>query len=452
MGARIPSRVPTGWCSWYYFYNQVSQADVLANLEAMARHKHPAEVVQVDDGFQSATGDWLTPNQRFPDGMAFLSRRIAEAGYRPGLWLAPLVLHESSAALRERPELALRTPSGDLYWIECWLGRCAVLDCSRPAGESWLREVIRTSVRDWGYSYLKLDAMAFAAAPAREVCYADPRLTGPAHLRRGLQIIREEAGEEVFLLGCTCHFGSAVGLVEGMRVSPDVKALWADGTRPSVRQAMRMTLQRGFMHGRFWVNDPDCLIVRETETALGEAEVRFLATGIALSGGMVVLSDDLPRLGPERRSMALALFPPTGVAARPLDPWEAPVASAWRSELGGGRALLGLLNWTDRPCELDPAALLGPGEVAFDLWNGELVGAARRPLRPREGALWQVSRPAPPPRWVGDTGHLTGEGLEVVSGPPALLRNRRPYPRRVVIDLGTELKVLELAAGETLKL
>ena len=42
--------------------------------------------------------------------------------------------------------------------------------------------------------------------------------TAPANVRRGLEIIREEAGDATFILGCTCHFGPAIGLVDGMRV------------------------------------------------------------------------------------------------------------------------------------------------------------------------------------------------------------------------------------------
>src|SRR6185312_10785524 len=317
MDARVPDHVPTGWCSWYYFYNRVSEDDVVANLEDMVRSGHPAEYVQIDDGFQSQTGDWLTPNAKFPSGMKALAGRIRSAGYKPGLWLAPFVLNEDSVALRDHPEMALHTPDGDVLFVQTWLGRCAVLDCTQPAAEAWLRDVIRTVVREWGYVYLKLDALTFAARPADAVRYHAAGTTGVINVRRGLEIIRDEAGDDTFILGCTCHFGPAVGLVDAMRVGPDVKELWRNGPNPSVKHAMRLTLQRNWMHKRWWVNDPDCLIVRETDTALDEAEVRFLATGIALSGGMVIASDDLPKLSDGRRDMALALFPPPGAAAEP---------------------------------------------------------------------------------------------------------------------------------------
>jgi len=449
MGARVPGHVPTGWCSWYYFYNRVSEADVLANLEAMRAQHHPAEYVQIDDGFQSHTGDWLTPNGKFPSGMAALAARIREAGYRPGLWLAPFVMHEDSTVLREHPEFALKLHSGETLFVETWLGRNAVLDCTHPGAQEWLREVVATTVREWGYNYLKLDALAYAAQPPAQVRYHEAGTTAPANLRRGMEVIRQAAGNETFLLGCTCHFGPAVGLVDAMRVGPDVKALWADGTNPSVRHAMRMTLQRNWMHGRWWANDPDCLVVRDTDTELNEAEVRFLATGIALSGGMVVASDDLPALPAARREMALALFPPTGVAARPIDPGEGPVASAWRADLGGGRSLVGLLNWSDAPIWVVMSEFLKPGEIAFDAWEGKLLGMGDRRLQPHEGLLLQVAAPARTPRVIGDSASVTRAGLfeRPVSG-RIQVRNDLDRPRTVAIEARGQVFEVTLAPGE----
>jgi len=448
MGARVPDHVPTGWCSWYYFYNKVSEADVVANLEAMVRDGHPAEYVQIDDGFQAHTGDWLMPNEKFPSGMKALADRIRESGYKPGLWLAPFILNEHSATLREHPDMVLKSRAGETVFVETWLGRCAVLDCTNPETEAWLRNVIRTVVREWGYVYLKLDACSYAAQPGSQVQYHVPGTTAPANLRRGFEIIREEAGDDTFIVGCTCHFGPAIGLVDAMRVGPDVKELWAAGPAPSVKHAMRLTLQRNWMHNRWWANDPDCLIVRDTDTQLNEAETRFLATGIALSGGMVVASDDLPKLPPARQDIALALFPPTGVAARSLTPGEAPVSRAWRMELGDGRSLVGVLNWSDESLWVPWSELLEPGEVGFDIWNRKPLPMGDVLLRPHEGTLWQVAKPGPTPRVVGDTGHVNYARLfqRPVSG-RLQLRNDSNRARTVAIQHRGQVYLVDLEPG-----
>ena len=449
MSARVPDHVPTGWCSWYYFYNMVSEEDILSNLADMTATGHPAEYVQIDDGFQSFTGDWLIPNEKFPSGMEFLAASIRKAGYKPGLWLAPFALHEDSVALKQHPEMVLKTTTGETIFVQTWLGRCAILDCTHPTAETWLRHTIRTVVRDWGYEYLKLDALSYAASPASLANYHAAGTTAPMNLRRGLEIIRDEAGDATFILGCTCHFGPAIGLVDAMRVGPDVKEVWADGANPSVKHAMRLTLQRNWMHMRWWANDPDCLIVRETDTKLSETEVRFLATGIALSGGMVVASDNLPKLDDSRRNMALALFPPPAVAARPYDSADGPAPFAWRADLGGGRYLVGFLNWSETPRWIVSGEYLRPGEQAFDVWNGKTLGMGDVMLRPHEGQLWQVASRGPTPRVVGDSASLTYAGLfqRQVSG-RIQVRNDLARSRLIAIEARGQVIEDELAPGE----
>ena len=261
------------------------------------------------------------------------------------------------------------------------------MDCTHPAAEVWLRTVIRTVVREWGYTFLKLDALVFAAQPGDEVSYHTDGTTGPANVRAGLQIIRDEAGEDAFLLGCTCPFGPAIGLVDAMRVGPDVKATWVDGTHPSVRHAMRMTLQRNWMHRRWWLNDPDCLVLRSENTELNEAEARFLAAAVAFSGGLVVSSDDLPNLSNERANLALSLMPASGVAALPIDPGEGPVASAWRARIDETRSLVGVLNWGEEARWVSVHEYLFPGELAFNPWTSQVLGKGDLLLRPHEGSV-----------------------------------------------------------------
>ncbi len=449
MQARVPDHTPTGWCSWYYFYNRVTEQDILRNLEAMVTTSHPAEYVQIDDGFQSKTGDWLTPNEKFAGGMGPLATAIRAAGYQTGLWLAPFVFNEESITLREQPEMMLHRPNGDVLFVDTWLGRCAVLDCTHPAAEAWLRKVITTIVREWGYEYLKIDALAFAAVSADSVTYALPGTTAPANLRRGLEIIREAAADETFILGCTCHFGPAIGLVDGMRVGPDVKELWADGPKPSVRHAMRMTLQRNWMHGRWWANDPDCLMVRDTETALSEGEVRFLATAVALSGGMVVVSDDLALVPELRHQMARALFPSVSVAGRAVDATDGPAPFLWRSALGDGRQLVGLLNWDDEDRWIAATEFLSPGEVAFDVWSRKLIGMGDIRIAAHEGMLFQVSLPGRGARVTGDSGHVTMYGLaqREVSG-RVQVRNDSKRKRTIAVTARRQTTTYELAPGE----
>lgn len=432
---RRRERAPTVWCSWYERYREVSEEVVLANVDAIVRRNLPIDVVQIDDGYQAATGDWLEANARFPSGMAALARRVEAAGKTPGLWLAPFVVEETSALFRERPELLLHRPDGSLYLVETWLGRCGVLDCTAPAGEAWLRHVIETVVREWGYRYLKLDALLFAAAPADQVCYSAPGTTALAHLRRGLEIIRDAAGGEAFLLGCTCYFGAAIGLVDAMRVGPDTAASWAEERGGSARRAIQQSLLRGWMHRRWWWNDPDCIVVRQEASALSPAELRAEVAALSLSGGLAAAGDDLSRLAREREVLVRFLMPPTGVAARPRELGDAPVPRVWRAQLDDERALVGVFQWGEEPVLVVPEEILGPGEVAYDPLRGEVVGPGAVVLQRHDAALWQVAAPGPTPRVVGDTGHVAFARLTTTrAGGQLRVRNDSGGPRTVAVE------------------
>ncbi len=153
--------------------------------------------------------------------------------------------------------------------------------------------------------------------------------TRAAALRQGLELIRSVVGNDVYLLGCGCPLLSAVGLVDAMRVGPDVAPRWSltslfapqSGAEsyplPTTEGVIRSTLLRAWMAPALWANDPDCLLAREAESDLTLAEVQAVASAIALTGGVVMLSDRLSRLTLERLDLAARLLPPSKSARSP---------------------------------------------------------------------------------------------------------------------------------------
>lgn len=67
---------------------------------------------------------------------------------------------------------------------------------------------------------------------------------------------------------------------------------------PAARNMVCSTLARLHMGNRLWVNDPDCLIMRE-EVDLAEAQA--LASVVALSAGSLIFSDDVKMLKEDSR-------------------------------------------------------------------------------------------------------------------------------------------------------
>ncbi len=418
VGARVANPFVSGWCSWYHFFQEVDEDDLLRNLEALvaAREELPVEVVQLDDGWQRAIGDWLETNEKFPRGLAPLAAEIRAAGFWPGLWTAPFCVVSGSRLFEKHADWLLRGDDGPHHGMlhANWSldGRVYVLDASRPEVLEHLEGTYR-SLLEAGFGYHKIDFLFSAALEAQG---DDPSVSRAGRLRRGLQAVRAGVGNEAFLLGSGCPLGPAVGVVDGMRIGPDVAPSWShdepsgipgiEETQPAVRSALRSALARAWAHRRLWLNDPDCLLARR-ETDLSEQELRTLGAVLGATGGMTLFSDDLPTLSKERRAFVAA----TLEQARRVDglglPGLARVADLLERDLpsqvvvrSAGADTLAVVNLSDdrqtssieleTPLSSPPRPLLGSAEPASASGGGYELK-----LAPHDGALLQLRRSVP---------------------------------------------------------
>jgi hypothetical protein len=118
-------------------------------------------------------------------------------------------------------------------------------------------------------------------------------------------------GPDAFLLGCGAPLQHATGAVNGMRIGADVDATWNGVQAPA-----RATALRSFYHRGAWFNDPDCLVARPP---LSVDEARVWTSIVALAGGMALLSDDLPRLPPDRIALLQRALPAAPIGGRAVD-------------------------------------------------------------------------------------------------------------------------------------
>lgn len=312
--ARVGAPYQVGWCSWYHYFHAVTEADLRANL-ARAR-EWPFEVFQLDDGFQRSIGDWLQTNEKFPSDLDRLADSIAAAGRRPGLWIAPFLVAPDSEVATAHPGWLVRLPNGEPLpgcfnppWGGGAGGLMWILDTTNPEVLAHLEHVARELVAA-GFTYLKLD-FTYAASFGGQ--HADETRTPAERVREGFAAIRRGAGEDSFLLGCGVPLANVIGLVDGNRIGADVAPEWG-GSRtdahmagylemlPATRHAAANTCTRSFMHRTLWLNDPDCLMLREAATELNASQVETWARLVGVSGGMALVSDDLSLLdGRSRR-------------------------------------------------------------------------------------------------------------------------------------------------------
>ncbi len=437
--ARVAHTSPLGWCSWYYYFQDVHQAHVHDHLN-WAKEFHdeiPLKVFQIDDGYQSNIGDWLTTNEQFPDGMAQLASEIHGAGYEAGLWIAPFIALGSAQVVQRNPDWVLRNRYGfpvNTGWVWESFGRA--LDVTHPGVQDYVERVIDTVVNRWGYSYIKLDFLYATALAGNRY---NPRLTGAQALREMLMKIREVAGEQSTLVGCGCPLGSGIGIFDTMRVSPDVAPSWKpkyafvdpliqnELDLPSARNALHNTITRAPLHRRWWINDPDCLLLRRTETQLSKAEVQTLATVVALSGGAAMVSDDLLALDAERRSWLTRLCPPLPGRMRVVDLLKEERPKLLLMDLAGPIGkwwLIAILNWEDEEQHFEiPLEVFGLNPSldyhSVDYWNSQYKVIRDHvicsdPIAAHGVALIALREARSESQWVGDTLHIS-QGLCVKS-------------------------------------
>jgi alpha-galactosidase len=189
-----------------------------------------------------------------------------------------------------------------------WGRTIYALDTTHPEVKRWLHGTV-SGLRRAGFSYLKIDFLFAAAMPGER----RRRVTPIQAYREGLRTVRQAAGKD-FVLGCGAPLLPSVGLVDGMRIGEDTAPYWK--TKPSGFQgpnayfALQNALMRQFMHRAFWLNDPDCLLLRDRDTELARSERELYALAAGALDNMVVVSDKLALLGPEEKGLlrrALAL-------------------------------------------------------------------------------------------------------------------------------------------------
>ncbi len=299
MNARRVLPLPVGWCSWYYFFRNVTMQDVVGNAVFAAEQKLPAKVIQVDAGFYRACGDWLIPNEKFPGGLRAMADSIRGQGLIPGAWFGPFMVEENSYFYEKHPECVIHDEHGEPVPIRNGGPgkRTFALDGTHPESLAFLRDTFR-QVRAMGIDYIKLDFLVYGAIKG---VLHDPRATRCQAVRRGLQAIRDGFGEDGFICCCTAPFGPCVGIADSERIATDFLPKWNWNAEtfceaPNAWNVCRNVIHRTYMNGRRFWNDPDTLLVRSDNSQLDAEENALWYEITRLCGGVLLSGDDMRSL------------------------------------------------------------------------------------------------------------------------------------------------------------
>lgn len=338
-----------GWSTWDYYGRVYDTKDVYKNIDQLSLHKD-ANIVQIDGGWWTARGDYLSVRKNLQGGMKAIAEYAKMKGYKAGIHLDGFRGDKNSELYKKHPDWFLKDQNGQVICQAVDKGDAFMqyiyYDYSNPAVCEYMKNVLRTIKNDWGYSYFKIDFMRYglqesilaeqsSSCGQREkkltkINSYNNNMTSVERTRAGLLAMREGIGEAYFL-GCSSIFGPTLGIVDGLRTGADIC--------PTFNFYQACTLQNA---GNFYLNqtvvqnDADYLVVRnkddeEPSRAWGENkfggnttydEAKMWSDYIALFGGPKINSDNLLTLRPERKQLINNAFAfKTAKRFIPLDLW-----------------------------------------------------------------------------------------------------------------------------------
>ena len=305
---RRPAEPMAGYTSWYNRFADISDQTITEDLEGCKGILRPGDLFQIDDGWQTAVGDWEVDTAKFPRGLKASVDDIHQAGFKAGLWLAPFSAQIKSDLVRKHPEWLL-CHRGKPWYAGCnWNGFFS-LDIDKRGMRDHMKRVFNRVFGEWGFDLVKLDFL-YSAAPW-------PTRTGKHHgesrgarMCRAMDLLREWCGDGL-ILGCGVPLMPAFGKVEYCRIGCDAGLDWANTPLMrqqnreivSTRNAIGDTYYRRHLDGRAFLNDPDVFFLRRDNIKLTDEQKDMHARVLAQYGSFLLTSDNMGAYDEEQRAL-----------------------------------------------------------------------------------------------------------------------------------------------------
>ena len=420
MGALPRKTLPVGWCSWSCLYNEPNAEKLRLAIEGTAAvlENREKNLVQIDDGWQqggSFPGKYVVDEDKFPDGLEPIADLTREKGMDFGLWVAPLLITESSPFYEElRP--MVREDLENLI-VD---GKPHPFDLADPAFCDYLTRQFAAMTKRYGVRYYKLDFLASAIlfVEHHQPLHYDGEYR-VALLRRAFAAIRKGVGPDVTLLACGAPMLECLGYFNAARVSHDI-TVGGMNYWQIIGNVVRTILQRGVYNKKAFLNDPDGLVVRDYDIGDGfdptYAEVKTWASALALSGGSVFINEEMQKISARRMELFRQMVPPLGIAARPVDRFEMPMPTRAVIDVNDDVHFAGTFHWeNDWVDTAVPTADFGfEKALAVRCWDKTVLGVTdtlRTRSRPHSAELYLLRRvPAAPCFLFADVNVYGGVG------------------------------------------
>ena len=205
----------------------------------------------------SASASGLRPAPRF-GSLEDVVRAVRDGGRRAG--------HLAGAVPRwaRRPRVARRAPGLARRLRRAATGARTWSDSTSPTRRS--ASFLEGAAASRCASSASTTSSSTSSTPAPSPDPATAARTRSRRTGRGCGWSARRSGADAYLLGCGAPILPSVGLVDAMRVSPDTFHEGGEDGSRGLRGLMPLAA-RAWQQGRFWVNDPDCLVARPSYRA-----------------------------------------------------------------------------------------------------------------------------------------------------------------------------------------
>lgn len=302
----LTDRKIKGYTSWYNYYQNISEDIILRDLEAIGKRSDLINTFQIDDGYQTAVGDWLSiDKKKFPNGMKPVADKIHEKGLKAGIWLAPFGAQRGSKIATEHPDWLVKNKKGKPIIVGANWGGFYPLDIDNQQARDYIKGVFDVVLNQWGFDLVKLDFLyATAVVPMHNK-------TRGQLAYESIDFLRECVGDKQ-ILGCGVQQMPCFGKVEYMRIGADMSLGWKHSLirknmhreDVSTPNAIHNSVYRRCLNKRAFLCDPDVFLLRKTNIHFTPQQQRVLAKFIKLFGEVLFVSDNVDDYDDEQ----LAIF------------------------------------------------------------------------------------------------------------------------------------------------
>jgi alpha-galactosidase len=428
-------QIVNGWCNWFYSMDIFSEDEILANAVFASKYlkDYGLEYIQIDEGFQRAHGEWQG-NSRFPHGLKWLCDSIRHLGLKPGIWISPFVISETTDIFQNHKDWLLKDtggnpirigpwPSENTDWYRDEVPKRYCLDITHPEAEKWYRNLIDTIANSWGFEMIKLDFVAWTVFSAHHFYRQDAT---PAQVyRHALKIMRDVAGNDCHILDCGPGHVSG-GYINSMRIEYDQNYGYSDNAWAQYFKGYSCSSgaqgKRWFYNNKTWTNDIDHVCI----DLLSENEAKAVATIIGLSGGNVMSGDRLLNMDQTKLNILTKIFPSTSENAIPMDLLENDPQTLFKCQIikNFGRWDLFAFFNPDRKNQLkrdislkNISYLKDKTYLIFDFWNekfiGETTDTVSVSINPGSAVLLSVREKSGIPQIIGTNRHVKMGAVEI---------------------------------------